>query len=60
MTPTASPAPLPIPPPRLQACGRRLVFLANVDPVDSVRALHDLDPETTLAIVVRQAGPLLF
>ena len=29
------------------------MFLANVDPVDAVRALHGLDPETTLAIIVR-------
>jgi glucose-6-phosphate isomerase len=31
---------------------RRLIFLANVDPVDAVDALHGLDPETTLAIIV--------
>ena len=36
-----------------QAAGRKLVFLANVDPVDAVRALHGLDPETTLAVIVR-------
>jgi glucose-6-phosphate isomerase len=36
-----------------QAAGRRLVFLANVDPVDAVRALAGLDPETTLVVVVR-------
>ncbi|KFM26642.1 Glucose-6-phosphate isomerase, cytosolic B [Auxenochlorella protothecoides] len=35
-----------------QAGGRKLVFLANVDPVDAVRSLGDLNPETTLAIVV--------
>lgn len=32
--------------------GRRLRFLANVDPVDSVRARQDLDPETTLVVVI--------
>jgi glucose-6-phosphate isomerase len=32
--------------------GRRLRFLANVDPVDVARALADLDPETTLVVVV--------
>lgn len=31
---------------------RKLTFLANVDPVDCVDALKDLDPETTLAIIV--------
>ncbi|KAL4431020.1 hypothetical protein ABPG75_006276 [Micractinium tetrahymenae] len=35
-----------------QAAGRQLVFLANVDPVDAVRALHSLDPETTLVVIV--------
>ncbi|KAL6781845.1 PGI1A [Auxenochlorella protothecoides x Auxenochlorella symbiontica] len=35
-----------------QAGGRKLVFLANVDPVDAVRSLGGLNPETTLAIVV--------
>jgi len=34
------------------AAHRRLIFLANVDPVDAVGALHGLDPETTLAIIV--------
>eukprot|EP00887_Chlorella_sp_A99_P005656 scaffold1.g5656.t1 len=34
------------------AAGRKLVFLANVDPVDAVRALGDLDPETTLVVIV--------
>ncbi|MHC5068493.1 MAG: glucose-6-phosphate isomerase, partial [Planctomycetota bacterium] len=34
------------------AAGRRLRFLANVDPIDVERALDGLDPETTLAIVV--------
>ncbi|CAE7404522.1 PGIC [Symbiodinium sp. KB8] len=32
--------------------GRRLRFLANVDPVDVARALEGLDPETTLVVVV--------
>jgi glucose-6-phosphate isomerase len=36
-----------------QAQGRQLTFLANVDPVDAVRALHALDPATTLAVIVR-------
>eukprot|EP00958_Prasinococcus_capsulatus_P007262 scaffold674_cov371-Prasinococcus_capsulatus_cf.AAC.20 len=31
--------------------GRRLRFLANVDPVDVARALGGLDPETTLIVV---------
>ncbi|KAI3433502.1 hypothetical protein D9Q98_003314 [Chlorella vulgaris] len=35
-----------------QAEGRQLTFLANVDPVDAVRALHALDPATTLAVIV--------
>ncbi|GAB4817678.1 hypothetical protein N2152v2_004724 [Parachlorella kessleri] len=34
------------------ASGRRLEFLANVDPVDSVTALGGLDPETTLVVIV--------
>jgi glucose-6-phosphate isomerase len=34
------------------AAGRTLRFLANVDPVDAARALHGLDPATTLAVVV--------
>lgn len=34
------------------ASGRRLRFLANVDPVDVFRAREGLDPETTLVIVV--------
>jgi glucose-6-phosphate isomerase len=34
------------------AAGRRLRFLANVDPVDAAATLADLNPETTLAIVV--------
>jgi glucose-6-phosphate isomerase len=32
--------------------GRKLRFLANVDPVDTARALEGLDPETTLIIIV--------
>ena len=32
--------------------GRRLRFLANVDPIDVTRALDDLDPETTLVVVI--------
>lgn len=32
--------------------GRTLTFLANVDPVDCVDALKNLNPETTLAIIV--------
>uniref|UniRef100_A0A7S2RXP7 Glucose-6-phosphate isomerase n=1 Tax=Rhizochromulina marina TaxID=1034831 RepID=A0A7S2RXP7_9STRA len=34
------------------ASGRVLRFLANVDPVDFQRATRDLDPETTLVVVV--------
>lgn len=34
------------------ASGRRLRFLANVDPIDVARALEGLDPETTLVVVV--------
>ena len=34
------------------AQGRTLRFLANVDPVDSARALAGLDPETTLIVIV--------
>lgn len=34
------------------ASGRRLRFLANVDPVDVARAREGLDPETTLVVVV--------
>lgn len=34
------------------AAGRRLRFLANVDPVDFARAVEGLDPETTLVLVV--------
>jgi glucose-6-phosphate isomerase len=35
-----------------EAQGRRLRFLANVDPVDVAKALHELDPETTLVVVI--------
>eukprot|EP00238_Polyblepharides_amylifera_P014132 CAMPEP_0196580188 /NCGR_PEP_ID=MMETSP1081-20130531/27665_1 /TAXON_ID=36882 /ORGANISM="Pyramimonas amylifera, Strain CCMP720" /LENGTH=600 /DNA_ID=CAMNT_0041899995 /DNA_START=227 /DNA_END=2029 /DNA_ORIENTATION=+ len=34
------------------ARGRKLRFLANVDPVDVAHTLNDLDPETTLVVVV--------
>jgi len=34
------------------AAGRRLRFLANIDPIDVTRALDDLDPETTLVVVI--------
>jgi glucose-6-phosphate isomerase len=34
------------------AAGRRLRFLANVDPIDVHRNLEGLDPETTLVVVV--------
>jgi glucose-6-phosphate isomerase len=34
------------------AAGRRLRFLANVDPIDVSRALDGLNPETTLVVVV--------
>lgn len=34
------------------AAGRRLRFLANVDPIDVERALEGLDPATTLVVVV--------
>lgn len=36
----------------LQAAGRNLRFLANVDPVDVARALNGLKQETTLVVVV--------
>jgi glucose-6-phosphate isomerase len=36
----------------LAARGRRLRFLANVDPIDVTRALEGLYPETTLVVVV--------
>lgn len=35
-----------------RAAGRRLRFLANVDPVDVARALNGLEPESTLVVVV--------
>ena len=35
-----------------QASGRKLNFLANVDPIDVARALKGLDPEETLVVVV--------
>ncbi len=34
------------------AAGRRLRFLANVDPIDVTRALEDLDPRRTLVVVI--------
>ncbi|KAH6806919.1 Sugar isomerase family protein [Perilla frutescens var. frutescens] len=34
------------------ASGRKLHFLANVDPIDVARNIEGLDPETTLAVVV--------
>jgi len=34
------------------AMGRRLRFLANVDPIDVARALADLDPARTLVVIV--------
>jgi glucose-6-phosphate isomerase len=34
------------------AAGRRLRFLANVDPIDVSRALEGFDPETTLVVVI--------
>lgn len=34
------------------AAGRKLRFLANVDPVDFIRSTQDLDPATTLVIVI--------
>lgn len=34
------------------AAGRRLRFLANVDPIDVTRALEGLNPATTLVVVV--------
>mmetsp|Transcript_9943 Transcript_9943/g.27058 ORF Transcript_9943/g.27058 Transcript_9943/m.27058 type:complete len:656 (+) Transcript_9943:2040-4007(+) len=34
------------------ASGRKLRFLANVDPVDVAKALHQLDPEETLVVVI--------
>ena len=37
---------------QVQAAGRTLSFLANVDPEDVSRALHGKNPETTLVVVV--------
>lgn len=37
---------------KAEARGRRLRFLANVDPVDVAKALHELDPETTMVVVI--------
>jgi len=34
------------------ATGRRIHFLANVDPIDVARAVSEFDPETTLAVVI--------
>merc|ERR1719253_1815892 len=34
------------------SAGRQLRFLANVDPIDVRRALHGVDPETTLVIII--------
>jgi glucose-6-phosphate isomerase len=34
------------------AAGRRLRFLANVDPVDAARALEGLNPETALVLII--------
>jgi glucose-6-phosphate isomerase len=36
----------------IASAGRRLRFLANVDPIDVARALSDLDPASTLVVVV--------
>lgn len=36
----------------MEAEGRQLRFLANVDPVDVARALNGLKQETTLVVVV--------
>eukprot|EP01056_Protomagalhaensia_sp_Gyna25_P004506 Protomagalhaensia_sp_Gyna_25__4505@NODE_413_length_3509_cov_255_403458_g319_i0_p1_GENE_NODE_413_length_3509_cov_255_403458_g319_i0NODE_413_length_3509_cov_255_403458_g319_i0_p1_ORF_typecomplete_len619_score136_79PGI/PF00342_19/7_8e118LZ3wCH/PF18517_1/0_35_NODE_413_length_3509_cov_255_403458_g319_i01472003 len=40
------------PPATSAAKGRRLRFLANVDPIDVTRALDGLCPETTLVVVI--------
>lgn len=37
---------------KVAATGRRLRFLANVDPVDVAKALNTLNPETTLVVVI--------
>lgn len=34
------------------SAGKRLRFLANVDPIDVARALEDLDPASTLVVVI--------
>jgi glucose-6-phosphate isomerase len=34
------------------SAGRRLRFLANVDPIDVTRALEGLDPATTLVVII--------
>lgn len=34
------------------ASGRRLRFLANIDPIDVTRALDGLDPATTLVVII--------
>ena len=36
----------------LFAQGRQLRFLANVDPVDFIRSTSDLNPETTLVVII--------
>ena len=36
---------------KINSHGRKLRFLANVDPVDSARALEDLDVEETLFVI---------
>mmetsp|Transcript_30708 Transcript_30708/g.30359 ORF Transcript_30708/g.30359 Transcript_30708/m.30359 type:complete len:533 (+) Transcript_30708:19-1617(+) len=35
-----------------ESIGRNLRFLANVDPVDFLRATHELDPEETLVVII--------
>ena len=37
---------------KAQANGRKLRFLANVDPVDVAKALNSLDPEETMVVVI--------
>lgn len=49
--PCLRPGPTLLEPSLLAPC-RQLRFLANVDPVDVAAALHGLDPETTLVVVV--------
>ncbi|WZN59094.1 glucose-6-phosphate isomerase [Chloropicon roscoffensis] len=36
----------------MKAQGRQLRFLANVDPVDVARALHNLNQETTMVVII--------